>query len=217
MAYKLRRQEMGRCIGVNIRASEYSGVGETRAVYFVSPSSWQRSFARLLPRSHSEAAGEADADTIQQVVSGCEDKADLSHNLNSPADVINRIQQCRLVITGSYHAAVFALSSGVAAVCLAKSGYYVDKFQGLADMFGEGCEVVLLDKPDMPNRLRAAVLKCWHSAAQSKPLLLQQAVRQINMGHQAYAKIRELVDARGISTLRSFALFRRKCAQGACA
>ena len=50
----------------------------------------------------------------------------------SPEDVINCIARTRLVLTGSYHAAVFALAMGRPAICVAASGYYRSKFYGLA-------------------------------------------------------------------------------------
>ena len=49
---------------------------------------------------------------------------------------ITTIARCRLVVTGSYHAALFALSMGVPAIGIATSRYYEDKFLGLADQFG---------------------------------------------------------------------------------
>ena len=71
--------------------------------------------------------------------------------------MIRQIQRCRLVVTGSYHAGVFALASGIPVVGLAKSSYYRDKFLGLADMFAVGCETVTLDESDCPTSLRDAI------------------------------------------------------------
>ena len=50
-----------------------------------------------------------------------------------PRAIIKRIGRCRVVVTGSYHVAVFALSQGIPAICLANSEYYEIKFRGLAD------------------------------------------------------------------------------------
>ena len=44
-------------------------------------------------------------------------------------DVLTAIADCRVVVTGSYHAAVFALSMGVPAVGLAASRYYARQVQ----------------------------------------------------------------------------------------
>ena len=61
-------------------------------------------------------------------------------------DVFEQIGFCRVLITGSYHAGVFALAQGVPSICVAQSQYYVDKFVGLADQFGEGCRVIQLQE-----------------------------------------------------------------------
>ena len=51
--------------------------------------------------------------------------------------LIEQISRCRLVIVGSYHAAVFALAQGVSAIGLAGNAYYLQKFEGLAaNQFG---------------------------------------------------------------------------------
>ena len=57
-------------------------------------------------------------------------------HLTTPQQVIEEIKQCRVVVTGSYHAAVWALSQGIPAIGLVKSSYYDYKFAGLADQFG---------------------------------------------------------------------------------
>jgi polysaccharide pyruvyl transferase WcaK-like protein len=54
-----------------------------------------------------------------------------------------------VVVAGSYHAAVFALSQGIPVVALVKSPYYVNKMVGLGDQFGAGCEIVRLDEGDV--------------------------------------------------------------------
>ena len=46
--------------------------------------------------------------------------------------VIERVGECRVVVTGSYHGAVFALAQGIPVVALVKSPYYVNKMAGLA-------------------------------------------------------------------------------------
>jgi colanic acid/amylovoran biosynthesis protein len=126
------------------------------------------------------------------------DDAELAHaeGLRTPIDLIRQIQRCRVVMTGSYHAGVFALANGIPTIGLAKSAYYVDKFLGLADMFGSGCEVVRLDQQDHPEALRRALDRLWHAAPEIRPALLASAEQQIAAGHAAYRRISDLVTAR---------------------
>jgi colanic acid/amylovoran biosynthesis protein len=106
---------------------------------------------------------------------------------------MRQLQRCRIVVTGAYHAAVFALAQGIPAVCLARSPFFVDKFLGLADQFGAGCEVLLLDDADLPKRLASAMERAWASAEQIRPVLLEAAARQIEISRAAYRKFHDLV------------------------
>lgn len=110
-----------------------------------------------------------------------------------PQWAIARLDRARLVVTSTYHLAVFALSRGVPAVCVASSDYYRHKFQGLANLFGPGCTVVDLDGPDPGNALLAAIDALWEGADMLRPGLLAAADRQIALGEAAYARAQELV------------------------
>ncbi len=82
-------------------------------------------------------------------------------DITTPEGLVTAVAQCRAVITGSYHAALFSLAAGVPAVCLTKSPYYDTKFGGLAALFPGACATVSLDGPDVAARLRAAVGDAW--------------------------------------------------------
>jgi colanic acid/amylovoran biosynthesis protein len=100
-----------------------------------------------------------------------------------------------LVVTGSYHGAVFALAQGIPAVGLAGSEYYVAKFRGLAEQFGGGCEVVGLDQPRLEARLEAAVEDGWRSMPALGPRLVRAAERQVAHGRDAYRDLHRIVTA----------------------
>ena len=103
------------------------------------------------------------------------------------------------MITGSYHAGVFALANGIPVVGIAASAYYVDKFEGLADMFGEGCRVWSPDGADSTEQLRRAADELWESAERTRSQLLASAERQIASCRATYAKIAALVmSSRGV-------------------
>ncbi|MCS6926703.1 MAG: polysaccharide pyruvyl transferase family protein, partial [Candidatus Binatia bacterium] len=106
-------------------------------------------------------------------------------------------KRCRIVVVGSYHAAVFALAMGIPAVCLANSSYYRDKFLGLAHQFGEGCRVIFLDDADFPTKLTSEIDWAWRRACVLRPELLAAAERQVALSHAAYQRIYELIMSRG--------------------
>jgi polysaccharide pyruvyl transferase WcaK-like protein len=103
------------------------------------------------------------------------------------------VGRCRLVVTGSYHAAVFALAQGIPAVTLSNSRYYDGKFTGLAEMFGVGCRVVRLGEVDALQRLRGALDELWETGAGLRDLLLRSAVDQIARSQATYQRVYEIV------------------------
>lgn len=196
-AYELRSDVPGECLGVNLRASDYAAVDGPlveRVRDALQPSA-RRIGAAMLSVPISNVPGEADVDTAVRLFLGY-GRAEEPTTIESYLGVIAQIRRCRAIVTGSYHAGVFALSLGIPAVCLASSDYYVDKFLGLADQFGAGCEVVSLVDGRLPESLGRALDYAWHSAEELRPQLLARSARQIALGHAAYDRLRDIVAAR---------------------
>lgn len=192
LAYRLRDEQAGEYLGVNLRSSHYSGVDQSlfEPLRQALHNATKIIRSSLLPIPISRLPGEADAETIRRLMPG--DDAQLQDELptDSPEAVIRQIQRCHLVVTGSYHAGVFALASGIPTIGLAKSAYYVDKFLGLSALFGEGCQTISLNDQVFQMRLEAAIKSLWARAERLRPRLLAEAERQIGLGRQAYERIR---------------------------
>jgi polysaccharide pyruvyl transferase WcaK-like protein len=139
---------------------------------------------------------DSDAAVIRRLVTGYPQVLENGCGCDTPAQVVRRIQLCRLVVTGSYHAAVFALAQGISAIGLARSSYYLQKFQGLADQFGRGCHVVHLGDPALPATFARTADEAWSAAEHLRPQLLAAAAHQIELSRAAYARLRTLVAAR---------------------
>ena len=107
--------------------------------------------------------------------------------------LIKQVACCRILVTGAYHAAVFALAQGIPVVCLTNSRYYLSKFQGLEDLFGVGCATVMLSEPDLPGKLVAAIESTWNSAEVVRLPLLHSALRQVERSRGAYQQIKGLI------------------------
>jgi colanic acid/amylovoran biosynthesis protein len=117
-----------------------------------------------------------------------------AERVSSPEQVLGRVARCRVVVTGSYHAGVFALAMGVPVVALVASAYYHDKMWGLAHQFGvDGCRVVGLGGPDAPAALADAVAAQWAGAQRLRPALLAAAERQAAAGRDAYRRLAGIV------------------------
>ncbi len=133
-----------------------------------------------------------DVATLRELLDGIGD-GDGGAALQTPRDVIRRVGNCRLVVTGSYHGAVFALSQGIPVVAIVKSRYYLHKMAGVAHEFGTGCHILNLDEDDVSTRLSEAISRAWAEADGVREPLLQAAVDQIRRGRSAYARLRDLV------------------------
>jgi len=110
--------------------------------------------------------------------------------------VIERVGQCRLMVTGSYHAAVFALGQGIPAVGLTRSAYYDAKFVGLNEQFGGTMRIVSLGEGDMETRLMRAVDEPWENAEALRPQLLRLAREQVEQGRGAYRRLQAILSGR---------------------
>ncbi len=182
----------GQFLGINMRVSNYSGVNDAAAApvgravltlgdQFDAP-------VMALPVGRHEA----DLDAIASMLRTAPSRTEVSMvDLHTPQDLASACAQCRVVVTGSYHAAVFALAQGVPAVCLTKSRYYDAKFAGLLGLFPSACTVLSLAAPDLQARLRKAVEEAWYLPDEAKAVARQSALRQREIGRSAYQRFFE--------------------------
>lgn len=202
MAYKRHRARLGKGLGVNFRVAAYSQTTaeDMKTVRSALRDCSVRHEAELVPVPISFYEHESDVKSIQQILNNYEDTSDENWGIDDPVKVMEQVSRCRVVVTGSYHSAVFALSQGIPAVCLVKTAYYRDKFLGLADQFGRGCEVLFLDDKDMGAKLVTAIENAWIWAEQLRGHLLAAAERQIALGKMAYNRVYELVESHRTKT-----------------
>jgi colanic acid/amylovoran biosynthesis protein len=130
-------------------------------------------------------SGERDVDRVNEVMHGVTGFRSVEID-PTPAGIARAVSQCRLVVTGSYHAGVFALSQGIPVVALAGAPYYQSKFLGLKEQFDVGCSVVDLSK-DFQQPLRAALSTSYQNAFGWREPLLTAARRQIDESRALYA------------------------------
>jgi polysaccharide pyruvyl transferase WcaK-like protein len=199
MAYSLRSARLGSGLGINLRLATYSAVDQQLVAEFrqVLQDVARLQEATLVSTPISYKRGEADADTIRQIMSGYEKRSEFAMDASKPFGVMDNIKNCRVVISGSYHGAVFALSQGIPTVGIANNEYYIDKFLGLADQFGKGCEIIILRDSDWRSKLAATLDRVWQSADEVRPQLLAAAARQVALSQAAYQKIYNLITFNG--------------------
>ncbi|HET7220180.1 MAG TPA: polysaccharide pyruvyl transferase family protein [Vicinamibacterales bacterium] len=181
-----------RKIGVNIRIAPYADVEQDTLSRLrdVLERAARRHDAELIPVPIAHHGGRMDVETLRELLRGVDDGGS---SLDTPRKVIARVGECRVVVTGSYHGAVFALAQGIPAVALAKSQYYVNKMSGVAEQFGGGCEIVSMDHEGWPAQVQEAVDRAWRGAEQMREPLLAAAADQIGRSRAAYARLRTLL------------------------
>ena len=106
-----------------------------------------------------------------------------------PLEVMRRVGRCRVVVTGSYHAAVFALAQGIPVVGLAASQYYSSKFSGVAGLFGAAMTVLELDRPDAAKALAELLAQYWRGAGTLRDACLAAADQQRQSTQRAWSRL----------------------------
>jgi colanic acid/amylovoran biosynthesis protein len=190
------RPQTGSAIGLNMRVAYYSAVDRIvsdQAVAVTRESANRRGGTVVaLPVSRYKDA--SDLEAIRTPDPGPTDYAAMrdSEDIQTPEDLAERAGRCRVVVTGSYHAAVFALAAGVPAVCVTNSGYYDLKFEGLGGLFPGGCHVVR-PGPRFTHELSDAIDRAWNTSESVRDRLHAAALAQVESADHAYARFKSIV------------------------
>lgn len=184
----------GRAIGLNLRVSSYSGVSDRGARTLVQAveAFARKNATRIVGLPVSRFPRDSDLSSIRSTLGPAADEAVLQ-DLETPESLVDAVQDCRVVVTGSYHAAVFALTRGIPAICCSSSAYYDQKFSGLAAQF-PGCSIVRLDDPELGSTVEHALESAWEGADSVHPRALEAAQEQLALGRAAYRRFKDIVD-----------------------
>lgn len=198
LSYDQRNNTLGSCIGINLRWANYSGMSDSyiediRQVIQEFASSRDISLTPIPISLKSDTDELSDIAASAKIIGDYRLAIEPVESLDTPLGTIEQVKKCRLVITGSYHAGVFALSQGIPVIGLAASEYYASKFLGLGEQFEGGCRTILLNEHDFHQSLSRAIREIWDSAERIRPLLLEAAIKQVQLGHLAYQKVLDLV------------------------
>jgi len=201
LAYKKRAEEVGTGIGVNLRVATYSEVDDEiieiiRPVLQNIALKHRASLIPLPTHTVSDSYTVSDSSAIREILTGYDSIPDGKQILDSPHKICEQVRSCRVVVTGSYHAAVFALSQGIPVVGLAKCSYYIDKFMGLANQFGNDLKVVFLDDENLSETLTTAVETSYKNARDVRLRLTETAKKQIRQSKAAYQSFYDIVLSR---------------------
>lgn len=199
MAFARRTEKIGDYLGLNVRSSGYAGAAKQPAVLAEIGSAMVRAAemrgARIMPVPISFYGKDADMAAIQQAIGQDRTVPIEFDGIPVPDEIIGLASACRVIVTGSYHAAVFGAAQGIPVVCLTGSKYYDVKFAGLANLFPSSCTSVNVRRPHFAEELVTAVLDAWDRAEEVRADGLEAARGQIQQSNAAYAALNEIVEA----------------------
>lgn len=206
-AYRVRRPGLGTLLGVNLRVADYAGMTTTDVDAVRTPllQAAREIGAQMVPLPVcviDSVESASDATIAARLLLDASDRHDGDERVPSTAGaLIARVGACRAVVTGSYHAAVFALSQGIPAICLFNCEYYETKFRGLEAQFGAGCEVLDKSAHDFDVSLVHAIALAWNNAEVWRAGLLDAARKQVEAGHAAYDRLWDTIGLSPNSTV----------------
>lgn len=187
----------GHALGVNLRVADYAGVdsSDAQAIGRLLLSSARDLDAPVEALPISRQPADSDVAAFDALMAGAGGRSDASPSQLSTTDALaTSAANCRVIVSGSYHAAVFGLAQGTPAVCLTKSAYYDAKFAGLKALFPTACIVLSVAEPNFGLRLTKAIADAWHLPRSAREAAMNSAISQRESGRKAYDQLREAVE-----------------------
>lgn len=192
----------GDALGFNIRMAAYAGTASFTTAEVAEPvlEASDQLGAPIVALPISRYPYRPDLGAIDGAFRSLSRRAEIiAEDLATPRELIDVTARCRVVVSGSYHAALFALGLGIPAVCLTRTPYYDGKFRGLRGWFPDLVSVVPLQQPGVASRLRAAINEAWGLPHNVRADARAAAFEQREAGRGAYRELRALVGAQGVS------------------
>jgi polysaccharide pyruvyl transferase WcaK-like protein len=181
LASPCRPAELGQSLGISLRATYYSGLSEThfRRIADVVGVFCSKHGVGLA----SIPIARQDLGTNRSITNDVLQFTEPEFTIEA---VLKNVASCRAVVTGSYHAAVFALSMGVSVVAIAATDYYRQKFAGLKEQFGGLLQILSFDASSelsmFAETLASLVEDAWRDAPNRRAALIQKAEEQVARG-----------------------------------
>jgi polysaccharide pyruvyl transferase WcaK-like protein len=191
-------QALGSQIGLNIRNADYAQVG-TDKMEDACRAVEQLAAALSTTVAVVEISETEDRPESVRRMAGQGEPGD-GPTSSELSQVLDRIAACRVVVTCSYHAAIFALTMGIPVVALYSSAYYEHKLHGVADQFGLGCDVLDMNTPMLVPELVGAVQHMWDLDAASRQTLRNRALEQVELSDGAYERFAGICAKEGVHT-----------------
>lgn len=178
------------CIGVNIRLASYAGNLDLELTRIGKAIEQIASCEKtpIIPIPIHIGDSNRDLSSTQKMCSIDKSEIIIAESISTPEALIHQISRCRVVVTGSYHAAVFALAQGIPVVAIVGSDYYRAKFQGLANQFEIGCKIVSIDSVNLIESLQNSIVKTLAFPEKETTKLIEKAKEQVELSRTAWKR-----------------------------
>jgi colanic acid/amylovoran biosynthesis protein len=189
---------LGSAIGVNLRTTPYAGIESDviETVATVVQDAARRHGASLVAVPIQRGPAHDDLLVARRLI-GDGTPITATGGPTTPAELLKVLSECRLVVSGSYHAVLLALAMGIPAVTVVGSDYYAHKFRGLAGQFGnDACRIETTSDTAFALRLKTAIDELWESAEALRDRLAADAANQVALSEASYRRLFQLVNAR---------------------
>jgi polysaccharide pyruvyl transferase WcaK-like protein len=182
--------ERRRNIGVNIRLANYAGnfLHLLPSIGKLLEDISRSSGTSIIPIPVRIGGSQSDLESIAQLCNLEAAEYEQSKKISSPEDLVKQINRCQVMVTGSYHAGVFALACGIPVIALVGSDYYEAKFKGLAFQFGVGCTIIQLNSKTMLAELREAIEFGIQNQKRIESQLIETAEFQVDLSKKAWER-----------------------------
>jgi polysaccharide pyruvyl transferase WcaK-like protein len=188
MAWERGAAVDGKALGFSVRQVAYSEIESShlQTVAWALQHLRERLGTTIVPLPISFNPHERDDEVIGKVTGA----AGMRNGMDTPQALIASVAECRVLVTGTYHAAVFALARGIPCVCFYASVYYGNKLTGLAGQFPGGCRVVDMASSQAGEQLVRNAIELWEMTGRDLGARLRQSAQtQVESARGFYQRV----------------------------
>jgi len=190
---------VGSALGVNLRATAYTGL-QPRLAGQIASITETAAAAAGMPLRGLPISWHADGEDWRALAGAFGADSAVARTGWSVRDIgslAEAVAGCRIVVTSSYHAAVFALARGIPVLGISSTPYYDGKFGGLRELYGPRAVCVLaVSEGGWPDRLRHLVRAAVELDPGERAATAQRSVELVSASRGVYAALFEHVESK---------------------
>jgi polysaccharide pyruvyl transferase WcaK-like protein len=192
------RLAAGPALGVNLRATPYTGLepGLARQIASVTAAAAAEAGLPMRGLPISWHRGGEDWRALAGAFGADSAVARTGRLVRDITSLATAVAGCRIVVTSSYHAAVFALARGIPAVGISSTPYYDGKFGGLRALYGPRAVAVLaVSQAGWPDRMRSLVRAAAELDDAARAAVAERSAELASRSRGTYEALFELVES----------------------